>query len=268
MLCIAPFRKASAEFGCGQCLACRINKRRTWTARIVLESLAHPHSSFVTLTYSDEHLPRFGSLSREHWREFSKGIGYRYFGCGEYGSRTLRAHYHVILFGCDPLAAERLALARWPYGFITASPFVLNHASYVAAYTVKKMAQNGSKPLPEGCIPEFARMSRRPGVGIPGMGTFGQWLTTRAGCEYLSRHLDVPAHARIAGSFFPIGRLLRDWLRSQADIPSDLPVRTMSREAQYKAEQSLPELVALKEGKRVAQYERARARAQRPHGTL
>ena len=43
---------------CGQCLACRINRRREWLARLHLEALDHDVVLFATLTYSDEFLPR------------------------------------------------------------------------------------------------------------------------------------------------------------------------------------------------------------------
>ena len=63
MLCRKPFSKKGAQFGCGQCMACRINRRRIWTHRIMLEALVSPSASFLTLTYNKENLPDGGTLA-------------------------------------------------------------------------------------------------------------------------------------------------------------------------------------------------------------
>jgi hypothetical protein len=268
VLCIAPFRRPKFEHGCGQCVPCRLNRRRTWTARIVLESLAYRESSFLTLTYSDEHVPENQSLSKAHWREFTKGLGFRYFGCGEYGSLGGRPHYHLVVFGLAALDAEAFALARWPYGFVCARPFCAEHAAYVAAYTVKKLTRAGDPRLSEGQIPEFALMSRRPAVGVRGLFGFASWLTTREGARELSLRRDVPSGVRINGRQMPLGRTLVRHLREQADIPSDDPVRTARREAQFAAERSCPEFVSRLESRRVSRYERLKALSLKRHGTL
>lgn len=268
MLCIRPLKRPRFEHGCGQCVPCRINRRRVWTARIVLESLAYPFSSFVTLTYNDESLPVNNSLSKEHWREFTKGIGFRYFGCGEYGSLGGRPHYHFVLFGLNPIVAEDFCLGRWRYGFVSVRPFVLEHASYVASYTVKKLTKADDDRLEEGQIPEFAQMSRRPAVGKKGLFGFVPWFYTEEGAKELSRRRDVPSQVRLNGRVFPMGRTLVRHLRDEMDIPQDDPVRTMRREAKFKAERSLPEFVTHLESRRVSRYERLKALSKKRHGSL
>lgn len=268
MLCISPFRRPSVEHGCGQCLSCRINRKRTWTGRIILESLAYPASSFVTLTYDEKALPEGNTLSNEHWREFTKDIGFRYFGCGEYGSRLGRPHYHLCLFGLEVSAAEAFCLARWPYGFVSARPFAFEHAAYTAAYTVKKMTRVGDPRLSPGQIPEFARMSRRPGIGVPGIAPYERWLTTREGAAYLAESRDVPAVIKVGRSVYPMGRTLVSRLRASCDIPSDDVVRNERRRARFRAEKSIPVLVAEKEKRRVGHYEVMRSRQYRGRGVL
>lgn len=267
MLCIRPFRKPKVEFGCGQCLPCRINRKRTWAARVMLESLAFRESCFVTLTYNDASLPSDGALSKEHWREFTKGVGYRYFGCGEYGENFGRPHYHLVLFGLSSVAGEQLAVSRWPYGFVSVSPFSFEHAGYVAAYTVKKMT-SAVDPRLDGRTPEFAQMSRRPAIGQSGLDWIVSWLHTSAGCAWMAKTLDVPHTVRVNGSLYPLGRTMVKYLREQCDIPSDLPARTMRREEKHLAEQSLPALVQLKERRRSAQYQRLKALNARRRGVL
>ena len=66
----------------------------------------HHKAVFTTLTYSNEHLPP--TLDRKHLGGFVKrlrdrlarsepGRTIRFFGCGEYGTRTKRPHYHALL---------------------------------------------------------------------------------------------------------------------------------------------------------------------------
>lgn len=122
------------DIPCGQCLGCRLRRSKDWAVRIMHEAQMHQVNSFVTLTYSDEHLPADGSLHYVHFQAFMKRLrqaaihsqaGIRSFGpwagpsgcssqssgsaasrirffmCGEYGPSTLRPHYHACLFNVD-----------------------------------------------------------------------------------------------------------------------------------------------------------------------
>lgn len=239
-----------------------------WTARLAIEAQAHSKASFVTLTYADEKLPAGNTLSREHWREFTKGIGYRYFGCGEYGEKFGRPHYHFILFGLDPLLAEAFCAARWPYGFVSVRPVLPAHFGYVAAYTVKKLTRSTDERLAPGQLPEFARMSRRPGIGVPGLWSWMNFYSSEVGRAAARRDFDVSQVVRLQGRPYPIGRLLRDRLREAGAVPADDPRRTYRRESWHRAQRSVPALVKQIEAKRVVQYENAKLRASRSKGTL
>ena len=93
---------------CGQCIGCRLERSRQWAVRCVHESSLHRFSSFITLTYNDEHLPSDRSLNVEHFQRFMKRLRkhleplkIRFFHCGEYGDKFRRPHYHAIVFGYD-----------------------------------------------------------------------------------------------------------------------------------------------------------------------
>lgn len=95
-----------AQVPCGQCIGCRLAHSRDWATRCMHEAHMHESSSFITLTYSPEHLPENGSLVRKHFTDFLKrlrkalgSVKIRYFGCGEYGSKLERPHYHAIIVG-------------------------------------------------------------------------------------------------------------------------------------------------------------------------
>ena len=113
MLCKSPFRKGYIEHGCGRCLACKVQKKKIWKTRMLLESKDHDKNSFITLTYSDEKLPKGGTLDPKDTQLFLHRLRknlqrnnlqkVRYFLVGEYGTETQRPHYHAAIFGhaCD-----------------------------------------------------------------------------------------------------------------------------------------------------------------------
>lgn len=81
-----------------------MKKTQEYATRIIHESLYHPSSLFVTLTYDNIFLPKNNSLNKNDFTNFIRRIKYnygerdiKYFGCGEYGEGG-RPHYHLILF--------------------------------------------------------------------------------------------------------------------------------------------------------------------------
>lgn len=102
------------KISCGQCIGCRLERSRDWALRIVQEATLHAQNSFVTLTYADRHLPSHASLRKKHLQDFMKRLRFstdaklRYYACGEYGTTSLRPHYHICLFGADFSADRKL----------------------------------------------------------------------------------------------------------------------------------------------------------------
>lgn len=184
---------------CGRCIGCRLDRARAWAMRIMHESKMHPVSMFLTLTYNNENLPEVGSLVPAHLQGFhkrlhnrlldSRGYGIRYFGVGEYGDITRRPHYHSIIFGYDfpdklmysrngrddIIWASGLANEIWSYGDVKIGSLSPDSAMYVAKYCVKKVDGDKRKAghylvydadgVVHERVPEFAHMSRRPGIG-------------------------------------------------------------------------------------------------------
>lgn len=151
-------------------------------------------NSFITLTYSDDHLPANGSLYPEHFTLFMKKLRHesrnkiRYYMCGEYGEKFGRPHYHACLFNYDfpdkvpdsenhmgqKLYTSELLSKLWPYGRHAIGDVTFQSAAYVARYIMKKI--NGGQaeehykrdeidPLSGeinsiSILPEYTRMSR------------------------------------------------------------------------------------------------------------
>lgn len=262
MLCIRPFKvRPGQEFGCGQCLPCRINRSRMWTARIVLEAAVHGSkpSSFFTLTYSPECVPPGGSLVPAHVEEYRYKLRYavgpfRYYFVGEYGERRGRPHYHGLLFGLMPYIEQ--IRAAWSYGSVHCGVLTQDSAAYCAGYVTKKMTKKDDARL-SGRHPEFSRMSRKPGIGARGLDGIIDWLYTSEGAAYIQRNHDVPLVIRFGGKLYPLGRYLVERLRTEFGIASSDPVRSLRAEA-LRLERCVPEVMAARELKRDGHYDRAK----------
>ena len=215
MLCRKPFVTAGHAFPCGQCMPCRLNKRRMWTHRLMLERLCHKDAAFVTLTYDEENLPRDdrgrgilvpGDMQAflKRFRTAIEPVRIRFYGVGEYGDQTWRPHYHIFLYGVSPVV-EGIVRRAWGKGLVHMGVVAHDSASYIAGYTVKKMTAKDDLRL-EGRPPEFCRMSLRPGIGADAM-----WDVASDLMGYgLER---VPTSLEHGKRNMPLGRYLRRKLR-------------------------------------------------------
>ncbi len=162
--------------------------------RCVHEASLYSENCFVTLTYDNRHLPGNGSLDRRELQLFLKrlrkryGQGLRYYGCGEYGEKFDRPHYHLCLFNHDfedkvlwkikdgvRLYTSAQLATVWELGFSTVGAVTFESAAYVARYCMKKITGPGSGAHYGARVPEFPAMSR--GSKKLGTGGIGKgWL--------------------------------------------------------------------------------------------
>lgn len=250
MLCRNPYMKGRQAFGCGQCRPCRVNKRRTWSARILLEAAQYKDNAFVTLTYDDENLPEGGDVDPRDVQLFLKRLRHlvdvpiRFFAVGEYGDESGRPHYHLALFnfpacrfGSTAERAGRPDASRccaacgvvskaWNKGLIQVGNLGTDSSQYLAGYVVKKMTA-ADDPRLDGKHPEFARMSRRPGLGVNAMHEVASQVM-----RYELDQDDVPAAVRFGARVMPIGRHLRRKLRTMVGKDEKAPESTQSAVAQ------------------------------------
>lgn len=149
---------------CGQCGFCAATRRSDWAIRLMFERKLHRDSKFVTLTYADPHLKWHNGqpqLHREHVQLFLKRVrkeGYelRYYGVGEYGSRTFRPHYHLLLFGDVP---EEVIRRQWIHGQVHIGNVTEQSVMYCLSYMINKNDWRMSK----GRVRVFNMMSQ--GIG-------------------------------------------------------------------------------------------------------
>lgn len=202
----------------------------------MLEAMKHEESVFITLTYSPEYYPSDGSLVPRHLvlflkrlRERIKPSRIRYYAVGEYGDTTGRAHYHAVIFGLGADAAHQL-LDCWDLGHIHVGTLTLDSAAYVCGYMTKKMTKKDDPRL-FGRYPEFARMSRKPGIGAGAIDELKDFMNSKVGQLLLESTGDVPRVLAHGGKKMPLGRYLRRKLREAIDLPQ--PSATSPEMAQY-----------------------------------
>lgn len=182
---------------CGQCSGCRLERSRQWALRCMNEASCWKYNSFATLTYSDDKLPRNGSLVMDDHQRFMKRLRDRldyppmkFYMCGEYGERTGRPHYHYLLFGLDfsdkvyfkttgsghKLYTSALLEDIWGLGHCPIGDVTFDSACYVARYIMKKQTGKSARDayniydpitgeVQAELMPEFNAMSRASGIG-------------------------------------------------------------------------------------------------------
>lgn len=215
-------RLAVTPFGCGKCIPCRINKARIWTHRILVECMAYEHNTFLTLTYSEDQIPWDQSVHKSELQGFMKRLRnyvypakIRYFGVGEYGEKTMRPHYHIILFGIG-MGNEKLYVQAWNnYGYIHVGDVTPQSARYCTNYVMKGWNRDHKKL--EGRKPEFMLCSRRPGIGHDVMKKIGENFKRKG--EHLKHDI---REMRVDGKKFPLGRYMKDKFDQSAGIGKDV----------------------------------------------
>ncbi len=171
------------QIPCGHCLGCLEDKAKDWTCRNLMELKTSDNAIFLTLTYDDFHLPinyGFPTLKKTDLSAFLKRLRkhfestkLRFFACGEYGTKTLRPHYHLIIYGYPKFEnrwAETELLSRiWKNGNVYLGSVTEQSIAYVSRYVLKK--SGNSAAFSKYQEKEFVNMSRRPGIGA-------EWIST------------------------------------------------------------------------------------------
>lgn len=167
--------KTKMQVPCGQCMCCRIRRRAEWTVRLFYELEQWDKACFVTLTYSDEHLPPNGSLCKRDLQLFHKRLrkeypsnNLKYYAVGEYGEKTNRPHYHAIYFGL-PVTCHGIMAKHWFDDCqIKCGTVTYDSIQYVAGYIEKKLTGELGKEAycQTGRESPFSVMSRGLGLGF------------------------------------------------------------------------------------------------------
>lgn len=178
-MCYTPFHIKKESGGvvpvpCGRCPECRKRRLNGWAFRIAQEEKMCNSAYFITLTYDTNHIPITGrgalSLQKRDVQLFFKrlrkksgvagdGRGIKYYAVGEYGTKTVRPHYHILLFNAKlEFISDAWRKGKVHYGEV-------NNASI--RYTIDYMSKPKIVPYYDGDdrVPEFSLMSKGLGAG-------------------------------------------------------------------------------------------------------
>lgn len=239
----------AVEIPCGACVGCRKQNAYDWQQRAVAELQGYDKSSFVTLTYDQEHVPKnadgAGTLRYEDFQKFMKrlrkvqpDLDIRYFGCGEYGSKKFRPHFHAIVYGYDfpDKQFEKMSskgsilytsdeLARlWPYGMCDVGDVNAATCGYVAGYIASKIGKySNSRYKDLGVLPPKLFASRRPSIGL-------RWFE-----QNVDKYLETDVqYVKTEHGAFPIG--LPRYFKNKLEILNPELYNQIKDSAKLKAE--------------------------------
>ena len=192
MACAHPLHLRYKDYGtitvpCGNCVCCKSLRALVWSDRIRAEVHDNYKSClFLTLTYSDDFVPyAFNedgdvreTLSPLHFNGFIKGLRnrlyyfdkstrFKFFGCGEYGGKFGRPHYHLLLMGLPNVDFIHDCVKRlWTFGHfdISAPRSTEDVVNYVTGYVLKKYSGKVALEKYGVSIPPFQRSSKNIGL--------------------------------------------------------------------------------------------------------
>jgi len=180
-MCDSPEKlKTGQTVPCGKCADCIAMHREDWYKRIYIEADNSLFSLFVTLTYDEEHLPwadlpvlNYPDLQKYFKRLRKAGLKFKYFAVGEYGERSARPHYHLLMFFQSIFDWEKIE-NLWQNGNVHV--MLTNEA--MIKYTLKDMLKETSlfDEIPRSLKPHIL-CSR--GIGIAYVQRMENWHASK-----------------------------------------------------------------------------------------
>lgn len=263
------------ELPCNKCSGCRMAYAQQWAIRLHHEATLSTHNSFITLTYSDEHLPPASTLVKRDTTLFLKRlrdkvpIRFRFFLCGEYGSaeHTSRPHYHAVILGYDfpdkvfykmsktgfPMYKSKTLADAWQHqGHSDIGSVTPTSTAYTARYILKKQVgyaalhhyntiDQVTGEITAERIPEFTKMSLQKGLGTPWIEKF--WTDVYPSDEVVMngrfyrppKFYDNWMRANHADIFETVVKRRREFAMQNVDNPDNTPERLAVRQTVAKS---------------------------------
>lgn len=236
----------SFVYSCGRCVGCCLRRSRDLAVRCVHQSKSVDISTchFLTFTHSDASLPRLEdgrptldkTLMPSMFKRLRKNTGVtgiKYLQVGEYGTKTLRPHYHAVVFGL-PLSdlkpykrgrfghqlynSETLQQAWQDRGHVVVGSFSFDTAQYCARYMLDKQlhadytsSETFSIETGEVFSPQVEHVSTSRG------GRSGHGLAYNFFDEHHRRFFSLGACV-VGNKQYPVPRYYSDLLKKRAEL--------------------------------------------------
>lgn len=181
-MCVTPISVTYDKGGrtdtvpCGQCPVCARRRISGWSFRLLQQERISDSTLFITLTYDYANMPitkrGYKTLKKADVQNFIKALRYaqtgrqksniKYYAAGEYGNKTFRPHYHIIIFN----AKIELIQKAWDKGYIHYGGGIGAVNAATIGYTLKYINKVGKIPLHKNDDrqKEFSLMSK--GLGL------------------------------------------------------------------------------------------------------
>ena len=183
----------SFRIRCGKCHPCKKIRRMEWSLRLKDEFDSAIAATFITLTYNPESLPniyhklelqpdnkknwmpyqsKYPTVNKKHLVDYIKRIRkhfnkvntisdakFRYYACAEYGTKTRRPHYHIILYNF-PKEHHHELQNKWQFGHIQLGEVNAKSINYITKYVFKDFYHKTDTRQPP-----YSTMSKKPIIG-------------------------------------------------------------------------------------------------------
>lgn len=161
-------KNETASVPCGKCPKCVKRRASSWSFRLMQEEKNSSSAMFVTLTYDTKQVPLtrngYMSLDKRGIQLFFKSLRklhdqkLKYYIVGEYGGKTMRPHYHMILFNADIEKVDKC----WTFG----SKHFGSVSGASIGYSLKYISKKKRVPLHQNDDREreFGLMSKKLGL--------------------------------------------------------------------------------------------------------
>lgn len=247
---------------CGHCLPCRASRARSlaFVCNLKLyESYKKGFgSSFVTLTYSDDHLP-FNSdfthptLLKSDLQKFFKNLrrqfeyhsvdgfnpDFFYLACGEYGDNSNRPHYHFCAIGVPSPIMYEYGAKCWNYknhGIIDVGSLRTGGISYITKYCFKSITGSFAKDLYDSVGIERPFIVHSKGFETSYINDYSEDASALGSVNFTGKNELLPTYYRHKYSTVVnqdcIKSLVQSWKKYQIDNNSDI---TFDRYTQLQA---------------------------------
>lgn len=224
------------------------------------EARGWQESSFLTLTYDDEHLPLEENTPTVRWADGQKFLKrvrkhlaparFSYYGVTEYGTRSRRPHLHIALFGYAFLKKREIIQERphrlwtspelnqlWPLGHSSAGAITWESCQYVAGYVIEKADRHTYSRMDEQTgelVPleqPKAYMSRSRDLAIGGnwCDEWASHIYTHDRVTLAGRHHAVPRYYDRRVSLRPAGKIAVQHIKAQRKDKAMQEIKSAAR---------------------------------------